>query len=626
MQFRPKNPADRQLLRSSRSRLRRTAAAGLLCAAMAGSLALTAGPASAPAAFASDQSSGKTLKLALTGDIDTLNPFKAILATSSNILALQYQNLVAYGPEQNEEIPGMAESWETSEDGTVWTFKIPSDRKWSDGEPITANDAAWTFTAIQTNDELKQANGALLTSVSSVEATDDETLVITLTAPQASNPGTALPIMPEHIWSAAGDPAAFANDKDTVGSGPFTVVSYDKAAGVTMKANPNYWQGKAKIDGITWVPYKNSDAAVQALKTGEIDIVSSLTPVQYEALQNQPGITTNAGAGRRYQAIAINPGTTTADDTVMGDGNPALQDKELRRAIAMGIDSNTLLEKVLQGLGQEATGEIPMTYPLYHWDTKDLPLAYDPDEANRVLDEAGYTMGPDGIRLDKEGNPLKLRLMGRNSDPTHQQMADFIGPWMKAIGIEINTEMKAPAQVNDDSTFGNFDLYFTGWGIGPDPDYQLSINQCSSRPNADGTGATSENSLCDPEFDKLYLAQHAELDQEKRSELVKQAQEVIYNSAVNKVLFYANSLEAYRSDKWEPFTTQPAEGGIITSQNGPWGYYSATPVGSDVSEAATSEESGSNTTLIVSAAAIVVLGIAAVLFLRRRGGNAEDRA
>ncbi|MFP3467702.1 ABC transporter substrate-binding protein, partial [Leifsonia sp. SIMBA_070] len=79
---------------------------------MPGSLALTAGPASAPAAFASDQSSGKTLKLALTGDIDTLNPFKAILATSSNILALQYQNLVAYGPEQNEEIPGMAESWE----------------------------------------------------------------------------------------------------------------------------------------------------------------------------------------------------------------------------------------------------------------------------------------------------------------------------------------------------------------------------------------------------------------------------------------------------------------------------------------------------------------------------------
>lgn len=626
MQFRQKNPAAGGRPRGSGPLLRRAAAAGILCAAMTGSFALTTGPVAAPAAYAADESSGSTLKLALTGDIDTLNPFLAILATSSNILALQYQNLVAYGPDQNEEIPGMAESWETSEDGTVWTFKIPADRKWSDGEPITANDAAWTFSAIQNNDELKQANGALLTSVSQVVAEDDETLVITLSAPQASNPGTQLPIMPEHIWSEVGDPAAFENDKDAVGSGPFTVVSYDKAAGVTMKANPNYWQGKAKVDGITWVPYKNSDAAVQALKTGEIDVVSGLTPVQYKALQNQPGITTNAGTGRRYQAIAINPGTTTVDNEVLGDGNPALQDPELRRAIAMGIDSNTLLEKVLQGLGQEATGEIPMTYPLYHWDTDELPLAYNPEEANKVLDEAGYAMGPDGIRLDKEGKPLKLRLMGRNSDPTHQQMADYIGPWMKAIGIEINTEMKAPAQVNDDSTFGNFDMYFTGWGIGPDPDYQLSINQCSSRPNADGTGATSENSLCDPEFDKLYLAQHAELDQDKRSELVQQAQEIIYNSAVNKVLFYANSLEAYRSDKWEPFTTQPSEGGVITSQNGPWGYYSATPIGADVAEAGTSEESGTNTALIVSIAVVVILGIAVIVFIRRRGSSAEDRA
>lgn len=606
--------------RPPRHRFRSSSAAAAL--GLAAALAVPVA-AAAPAVAAEDNA--PMLKLALTGDIDTLNPFISILATSSNVLRLQYEPLVAYGAEANEEIPGMAESWETSEDGTVWTFSIPEGRQWSDGEPITAEDAEWTFNAIMENDDLKQANGSVLSSVESVEAEDDTTLVITLSEAQAVNPGTELPIVPEHVWSELDDPAGYANDKETVGSGPFVVDNYDKSAGVTMTTNPNYWRGAAKISGVTWIPYKNSDAAVQALRTGEIDIVSGLTPAQYQALENEPNITTNAGTGRRYQAIGINPGAQTPDGTPMGDGHPALQDVQVRRAVALAIDSDTLLEKVLQGLGDKATGEIPMTYPLYHWDTDELPLAYDPDAANKLLDEAGYEMGPDGVRLDKDGNALSMRLMGRNSDPTHQQMADYVKPWLKEIGIDVSVEMKAPAQVNDDSTVGNYDLYFTGWGIGPDPDFQLSINQCSSRPNADGTGATSENNYCDPAFDELYKAQHAELDQEKRSELVAQAQEMIYNAAVNKVLYYANSLEAYRSDRWEPFVTQPAEGGVITSQNGPWSYYQATPAG-ELDEAGVVTDDDSNTGMFIGVGgAVLVAGLVAFLLIRRRSATADDR-
>ncbi len=619
------NAMTRSTTKTSAGSLGRKIAAGLL----AGVIVLAPGALSAPAAVAatspSSEEKGTTLKLALTGDIDSLNPFLAILASSTNILALQYESLVSYGAKNNEEAPGMADKWETSKDGKVWTFHLPKDRKWSDGKPITAEDAEWTFKAIQTNDLLKQANGGLLTSVVKVKATDDETLVITLKEAQAPNPGTELPIMPKHIWSKVADPATFANDKDSVGSGPFTLTNYDKSAGVTMKTNPHYWMGKAKIDGITFAPYKNSDAAVQALKTGEVDIVSGLTPAQFQALQNQPGITTNAGTGRRYQAIGINPGTVAADGTAIGNGNTALHDVKVRRAIALAIDSSTLLEKVLQGLGDEATGEIPKTYPLYHWDTKDLPLAYDPDAANKLLDDAGYTMGADGIRIDKEGRPLSLRLMGRNTDPLHQQMADYVKPWLKEIGIEVSTEMKASAQVNDDSTVGNYDLYFTGWGIGPDPDFQLSINQCSSRPNPDGTGATSESNYCSPEFDKLFLKQHAELDQAKRSELVKKAQELIYNAAVNKVLYYANALEAYRSDKFEPFTTQPEKGGVITGQNGPWGYYSATPVSSEAGGSA--GDSGVDPLAVaVPIGIVVIIGVGVFIFLMRRRSKADERA
>lgn len=585
--------------------------------------ALIAGPLAAAIPAQAAETDAPSLKVALIGDVDTLNPFLSVLATSSNILTFQYERLVEFGAENNEIVPGIADSWETSEDGTVWTYTLPSDAKWSDGEALTAEDVVWTYNAIIDVDELKQSNGSLVENIVSVEAPDETTVEITLSEAQAPNPGADIPVVPEHVWAALDDAAAFDNAADTVGSGPFIVSRYDQTSGVQLESNPNYRHGPAKVSGLTYVPYKNTDAAVQALKTGEVDIVSGLTPAQFKALETEPNITVNAGTGRRYQALAVNPGALDSSGNPLGNGNPALQDPVLRQAIARAIDSETLLSKVQQGLGDPGTGEIPTTYPLYHWDAspEELTLSFDPAAANELLDKAGYEQGTDGIRLDKDGSPLSLRLMGRSTDPTHQQMADYIKPWLRDIGIDVSTEMKASAQVNDDSTVGNYDMYFTGWGIGPDPDFQLSINQCSSRPNADGTGATSESNWCSPEFDALFEEQHTELDQDKRSDLVAEAQKLIYDSAVNNVIFYANSLEAYRSDRFTGFVTQPSDSGVISSQNGPWGLYSATPVAA-VEQA---ESGNSPVAWIIGGVVLLAALAAAVLLVRRRSSTAADR-
>lgn len=606
-------------MRSAASKPKFRFAASLLGIAVIAAPLAAATPSNA--ADASDSSKTSTLKVAMPGEVDTLNPFTSIASSAQSVLALQYETLAGYDA-NNELVPAMANKWDTSTDGKVWTFHMPEGRKWSDDQPITAKDAEWTFSSIQSNDALKQANGTLVENVESVVAKDAQTLVMTLKNAQAPNPGSQLPIMPEHIWSKAADPSKFANDKDDVGSGPFVVVSYDKSAGVTMKANPNYRLGKAKVDGLIWVPYKNSDAAVQALKTGEVDVVGRLTATQFEALKDQPGITTNSGKSSRYVGIALNIGTRAKDGTLMGDGNPALQDLNLRKAILMGMDNKTLLDKVLKGQGVESTGEIPASYSLYNWKNADLPLKFNPDAANKLLDESGYVKGADGVRLDKTGKPLTLRLLGRNTDGTHQQIIDFVTKWLKNIGITVTPEMKSNVQVNDDSILGNVDMYFTGWNIGPDPDYQLSINQCSALPNADGTGGTSENGLCIPELDALIKAQHTELDQTKRSELVQKAQEMMYNTAAVNVLYYPNSLEAYRSDKFEPFATQPKVGGVITEQNGAWGYYSATPVGS----AGSANDGGFPWVWVVVPVVIVILALIVFLFLRRRSSTADDRA
>lgn len=390
-----------------------------------------------------------------------------------------------------------------------------------------------------------------------------------------------------------------------------------------MAANPNYRHGESKNGGIVFSPYKNLDAAVQALKTSEVDIVDDITVAQYNALKGVDGVTTIAGFGKAASNIAINPGAQDIDGKPLGDGNPVLQDKAVRQAIVRAIGNETLREKIVEGKAQPGTGVIPPLYPKFHWgeSPEELPLSYDPAAANKLLDDAGYEKNAEGTRLDKAGELISLRILGRSSGANSQRIADFIGPWLKEIGIDTTVEMMSDAQVNDDSTLGRYDMYFTGWGVSPDPDYQLSINRCSSRPNADGTGETSESNWCDPEFDKLFEQQHSETDPEKRAEIVVEMQKIKYDAAVSSAMYYADRLQAYRSDRFTNVKLQPAEGGVLVRQNGPWGVYNLEPVANAESSV---EGGGSATWWIVGGVALVVV-VGAVVFANRRKARSDDQ-
>ncbi len=605
---------------------RRSVRTSRRCMALIGAGAIVFGSTVAGAGAAAAEEDGAQARISLTGDVETLNPFLSVLSTSDSILMYQYEPLVAWAAEDNSEYPAIAESWEANADGTEWTFHLEPDAMWSDGEPIVAEDVIWTIEAIQDNDALKMAKGSLVENIESIEAPDELTVVMTMENPQAPNPGADLPIVPSHVWAELDDPAAYENDADTVGSGPFIITESSKTNGVTMTANPHYRHGEAKIGSLVWVPYKSSDAAVQALKTGEVDLVDGLTIAQFDSLDGVEGITTISAKGNSFSALAINPGAKDIDGNDLGDGNPVLHDKVVRQAIVRAIDNETLRAKILQGLGDPGTGTVPPRYPTFHWNIapEELPLAYDPDEANRMLDEAGYERGADGVRLDKSGNPIDLRIMGRSSSSNSQQAADFIGPWLEEIGIKTTVSMLSDAQVNDESVLGRYDMYFTGWGMGPDPDFMMSINLCSSRPNADGSGATSESNWCDPAFDELYAQQHSETDPEKRAALILEMQQLKYDAAVNNVMFFDARFQAYRSDRFTDAQLQPAEGGVLLRQNGPWGVYSLTPVdGAGTGDGAAADGGATGWWIAggVAAAALVGGGIV----LSRRRSQAGDR-
>jgi peptide/nickel transport system substrate-binding protein len=567
----------------------------------------------------------KTLRAGVTQDLDSLNPFITITRIGTDLTRLNYEYLTTYDPKDYHPVPGLAEKWETSPDKLTWTFTIRSGAKWSDGQPITAKDPAFTLNTMMTNPVAGTANGNFVQGWESVTATDDRTLVIKTKEPRSTMLALDIPIVPEHVWSKVTDLKA-EPPLPLVGSGPFTVQDYKASQFIKLKANKDYWRGAPKIDELDFVYYKNVDAEVQALKKGEIDLMSRLVAAQYDALKGDPNIKLNTGAGRRLNELLINPGATSSDNKPIGDGNPALKDVKLRQAIARAIDSKTLVDKVWGGYAIEASGFIPPGFAEFHSDKK---IGFDPAAANKMLDEAGYQRGPDGVRTDKEGKPLKLRLLGHAETNLDEQGSKYITGWLKDVGITVEPQLVSDQKVNDATTAATFDLAFSGWSANPDPDYVLSLQTCASRPDADGKGSTPDSFLCDPEYDALYAQQLGETDRAKRIEIVKKMQDVLADRASLVILGYDNPLEAYRKDRWAPFTTQPSTGGVIMNQQGYWGYYSATPGKTDAGEAAPATDSGGgNTGLVlgVVGGAVVIAAAGVLLFARlRKRGTADER-
>ncbi|MBT2486262.1 MULTISPECIES: ABC transporter substrate-binding protein [unclassified Microbacterium] len=595
----------------------------LAAAAIASALLISA-PVSAQArtvsAATESPAPDTTLRIATSGFVDTFNPFISIYLAPTNVIRYVYESLVQNDAEDGSPTKGLADSWDVTDGGQTWTFTLQDGLEWSDGEPITSADVKYTYEQMMTVPALGTANGNLVSNFESIDAPDEKTVVINLKTPQAPNPGSEIPVVPKHIWEAVDDPTTFANDTDVVGSGPFVLESYAANQSIVLKANETFWRGAPKIDRIQYVYYTNSDAQVQALKAGDVDLVTGLTPTQFDALEGVDGITTHSGEGRRYHSISINVGQQTRDNVPYGTGSEALKDVEVRQALRLGTDTKTLLDKVLAGEGVQATSFIPSSFPKWHLsDEDDVIVGFDPEAAKAKLDDAGWVPGADGIR-EKDGARLTLRLLTDAEDVNEQSIADFFVPWMKDIGIEITVESTDSDTISAKAVSGDYDLYFSGWSVNPDPDYQLGINTCTNLPTAtDGTGGTTQDGYCNPEFDEMYAEQRSEIDPEKRQEIVHDMLALNYEDTAQVATWYANSLEAYRSDRFTGFTLQPKETGIIANQAGYWGYLTVEPV-----EGATAGGTGTNTGLIIGGIVVGVVLIGGVVFFLIRRRNIAD--
>jgi peptide/nickel transport system substrate-binding protein len=589
---------------------------------------LTAGVAvPAQAQRAPEPAAGKKIvRMGVTQTVDSMNPFLAVRLVSSAIHRYTYGYLTVPDSKTLQPSPDLAESWETSEDKLTWTFKI-RDTKWSDGQPLTAQDAAWTFNTVMTVDAAKQANGPSVENFESVTATDDRTLVIKTKKPQASMLENPIPIVPKHVWEKVGDVGAFENDRfPTVSSGPYIVTEHQKDAFVKLKANPGYWRGPAKIDELHVIFYQNPEAAMAGLKKGDIDWIGRLQAPQFESMANDPNITAWNTPGRRAAYLQINSGAETIDDKPVGDGHPALKDLEVRRAIHHAIDKKALAEQVQNGLATPADGSIvPPMYKEFFWQAEGEDLVtFDLAKANEILDKAGYKKGADGVRTMPDGDrKLEMRFSIHTDEPVEEKLAQFLTGWFREIGIALSTRKLDSSKFAEETGFtGLFDIAISGWSVNPDPEEVMATHLCSRRPTASGEGGGTESFYCDDEFEKLYQEQLVELDRAKRVELLKQMQRRLYVDAPIIAVYYPNNLELYRKDRIASITPIPEEKGILYGGSGYWPVYTIDAVATETAAA----EAGSTTPVVIGVVvAVVVVGAAGVLIARRRKSTADER-
>jgi len=553
-----------------------------------------------------------TFTMGTLEDLIAPNPFEAEGGSDYEMLFLAYDMLYNFGQKDLAPVSGLAYWPPThSADYKTWTFKIRQGVKWSDGVPLTARDVAFTYNLINERDlgTFSQELGVPIEH-NAFEAPDDTTLIWHMQERSLTPEHPPwIPILPEHIWGKYMSDQYDNRDihevpnVPAVGSGPFVLTEWQQGRYWKMEANKQYWGGAPQIDEVVFRVYDTPEGLKLALLGGEVDAVDGLPPTVFQTLENQPNITTNVASPRYWGNLAFN---------FEGTADPSLHNENVRLAIAHSIDKQAIVDRVFLGYGSVGTTIINPVSTRWHWEPpKDQVIGYEPREAERLLDQAGYKdVNGDGFRETPNGDPWQLQVLTVTDWSSSVAEGKLISGWMNDIGIKASTKAATSAKVTDLWWSQDFDMYVWGWGTAPDPQWYLSVfisDQCLN---------WSDGCWKDPVYDRMYEQQTSAIDYEKRHEIVDRMQQYVYEKNPEVVLTYENELQAYRNDRFTGFVNQPEPNGNLFYAWSPWSYLSIRPVGA--TQATGEGGGGVSAGLLVGVIVVLVVVVAVLVVVRRR--------
>ncbi len=508
---------------------------------------------------------GTTIRFGWTDDPDSLNPFVAREPAGAELVHLNYDLLVGYDAATLKPVPELAQRWERSADGLVWTFHLRNGVTWSDGEPFTADDVVWTYRSVMSDPKSRYASHVTL--FEEVEKVDDQTVRITTSKPKANMLDLWIPILPEHIWSAVPRRDAtttYPNDAPVVGTGPFQVVEWKKGEYVRLKRNDAYWRARPNVPNVVLRTYKNADKMVQDLKSGRLAAIYPVPEAWFTSLAEEQGVKAITCATKGFEELGFNCCTDATSK-----GHPALRDPKFRQALNWAVDKKQIVKDVYGGYANPATSILQSHYfqdPDYHWEPQSADAyTFDLSRAQAALDAAGYADADgDGVR-EMDGEPIRLRLWARTQSPTSQKTGNLLSGWFRDVGLDIQLDVlddavlaeKLYAVTESGRPAPDYDMFLWSWGGGPDPDFILSVMLTGQ------IMSWSDTYYSNPEYDRLYLEQQVAQSAQDRKQIIHRMQEILYEESPYIVLAYPLELQAYDVARWQGWVRSPAKTGAV---------------------------------------------------------------
>ncbi|MDB4897039.1 MAG: 4-phytase [Firmicutes bacterium] len=427
-------------------------------------------------------------------------------SSSADLLPINliHEGLVTF-VEGYKVVPRLALTWETSQDGLTWTFHLRQGVKWHDGVEFTADDVKFSL-ELYKNPTTKAKQMADFQAIKEVQVKDKYTAVVILSEPYAPflRKVASQGMLPKHYHEKL-TPEEY--ERKPIGTGPYKLQEWAPNQYVKLVANPDYWDGKPQFDAIENREIPEVATRMLALRSGEIQLDNWYPPPEEVA---------KFKADKNFQVTTEQTlGTMVLN---LNNTNPILKDKRVRQAIAMGIDRQAIIRDLWKGLGVLANGPVPPAMEWYNPNVKSYP--YDPEAAKKLLEEAGWKPGPDGVRVNGEGKRLAFTTLVIQGDEDRGQIAVTAQQWLKQVGIEMKIERNESGMLIDRVwKTRQFDAALYTWTLGgfsgdPDVAPQWSCN-----------GTDNQALYCDPAMDKLIADGAREMDWEKRKAIYGRIQE-----------------------------------------------------------------------------------------------------
>ena len=492
------------------------------------STAISATPTVMPAA------TGKTLTIALVEEPETLNPYITQLFTSYKVLWGVMDTLLRF--DKSFKLgPGLAESYTISDDGLSYMFKLRKGVTWHDGQPFTASDVVATWKII-TDPKFGAFNPLGWDKITAIDTPDDHTAVIKIKerySPFLAWVAGSTLISPKHLIDKGIDSFKQQFGRNPLGTGPFKFVKWDSGQRIELIKNAVYWGGAPKLDAITVKFVPDTNTLITQLTTGEVQLSDGLGAPEYETVKSLPNSKTLLLMGSNWQHIDLK-------------NIDMLMEKRVRQALDYATPRQQIVDQLLRGLGEVASGDqVPTTY---YFNPNITPRPYDLAKGAALLTESGFAKNSTGI-WEKNGKPLKIEYWVPSGDQTAKLVQQVVAASWRKLGVDVIERDEAMNsiwgpngfQFTQAMTAGQYD-----WFSPPDPDNMFFWHSSfipGTPTSAGGNIIAYFNKLgAQAKFDELTAAGAAEANTEKRQNIYWQIQDLLHEEVPVIFLYWGKRI------------------------------------------------------------------------------------